>query len=253
MQKYSLIIVCFLIGFSNSTFASASENIPPKKQYWPFEGMFGTFDRDAAQRGFKVYKEVCSACHALDHLSYRNLTQIGFSEDEVKALAAEYQITDGPNDQGEMFQRKAIPSDKFVPPYPNEQAARASNNGAYPPDLSLIIKARADGANYVYSILTGYNETPPANFNLTSGLYYNPYFPHMQIAMPQPLVDGQVSFADETSPSIDQMARDVVIFLQWAAEPEMENRKSMGIKVMIFLIFFTIFFYIAKKRMWKNI
>ena len=250
MKKYILL---FLICFSNFAGASEMEKLPPKKQYWPFEGMFGTFDRDAAQRGFKVYKEVCSACHALDHLSYRNLTEIGFSEAEVKALASEYQVSDGPNDQGEMFQRPAIISDKIVQPYPNGKAARASNNGAYPPDLSLIIKAREDGANYVYSILTGYQETQPSDFVLTSGLYYNPYFPHMQIAMPEPLVAGQVSFADDASPSIDKMARDVVIFLQWAAEPEMENRKSMGIKVMIFLIFFTIFFYVAKKRIWKNL
>jgi ubiquinol-cytochrome c reductase cytochrome c1 subunit len=233
-------------------FSSDSDNIAPKKQAWPFEGVFGKFDRQAAQRGFKIYKEVCAACHSLSHLNYRNLTEIGFSPEEVKTIAAEYQVNDGPNDAGDMFQRPGLPSDRFVSPYPNEKAARASNNGAYPPDLSLIIKAREDGPNYVFSLLTGYQDAP-SGFTMTQGLYYNPYFPHRQIAMPAPLTDGLVSFDDNSGSSVDQMARDIVIFLQWAAEPEMENRKSMGIKVVVFLIFFTIFFYVAKQRIWQNI
>jgi len=251
-MRYCILLIFLLSNIANLALASGEDILSPKKQSWAFDGIFGKFDREAAQRGFKVYKEVCAACHSLEHLSYRNLTEIGFSEAEVKSIAAEYQINDGPNDQGEMFQRPGLPSDKFALAYPNEKAARASNNGAYPPDLSLIVKARPDGANYVFSILTGYQETP-ANFTLNVGLYYNPYFPHMQIAMPPPLSDDQVSFEDNASNTVDQMARDVVVFLQWAAEPEMENRKSMGIKVLIFLAVFTIFFYIAKQRVWKDI
>lgn len=226
--------------------------VSPKKMSWPFEGVLGKVDRQAAQRGFQVYKEVCSACHGLYNLSYRNLKDIGFSEAEIKEIARNYTVKDGPNDQGEMFERPALPIDKFVRPYPNEQAARAANNNAYPPDLSLIVKARHDGANYLYSLLTGYTEPPPG-FKLTSGLYYNTYFPGHQIAMPPPLIDGQVTYSDGTQASIEQMARDVTIFLQWAAEPEMEHRKSMGLKVMFFLVIFTIFFYISKNRIWRDV
>jgi ubiquinol-cytochrome c reductase cytochrome c1 subunit len=220
---------------------------------WPFDGIMGKFDRRAAQRGFQVYKEVCSICHGLGHLSYRNLEAIGFSEDEVKAIAASIMVQDGPDDEGEMFERPGIPSDRFAEPYPNEETARVANNGAVPVDLSLIVKARPDGANYLYSILTGYDE-PPKGYHLMPALHYNKYFPDHQIAMPAPLVeDGQVEYMDGTSPTIDQMSRDVTIFLQWASEPEMEQRKSLGLKVMIYLIIFTILFYIAKKRIWAKL
>lgn len=230
----------------------ANELLPPKKMNWPFDGFFGSVDREAAQRGFQVYKEVCSACHGLYNLSYRNLKDIGFSAGEIKEIAKNYTVKDGPNDAGEMFDRPALPSDPFVRPYANQQAARASNNGAYPPDLSLIIKARPDGANYLYSVLTGYIESP-ADFKLMEGLYYNPYFPHYQIAMPPPLNAGQVTYIDGTTSSIEQMSKDVAVFLQWAAEPEMEHRKSLGLKVMMFSVVFTIFFYISKKRIWANL
>jgi ubiquinol-cytochrome c reductase cytochrome c1 subunit len=219
---------------------------------WPFDGLLGVVDRQSAQRGFQVYKEVCSACHALSHLSYRNLKNIGFSPEEIKAIAQNYQVEDGPNDQGEMFKRPALPSDLFARPFANEQAARYSNNGAYPVDLSMVIKAREDGANYVYSILTGYMDVP-SDFHLTSDLNYNPYFPGRQIAMPSPLSEGLVQYMDGTHASVDQMASDVVIFLQWAAEPEMENRKSIGLKVMIFLVIFTIVSYVAKNRIWSKL
>lgn len=219
---------------------------------WPFEGIFGTFDRQAAQRGAQVYLEVCSACHGLNHLYYRNLISLGFSEGEIKEIAGSKMVLDGPDDMGEMFERKAIPSDVFVSPYLNEAAARAANNGAHPVDLSLIVKAREDGANYIYSLLTGYQD-PPKDVVLMNGLYYNPYFEDGQLAMPAPLTAQQVEYMDGTPATVEQMARDVTIFLQWAAEPEMEHRKSMGLKVMIFLIIFTIFFFIAKKRIWRNI
>ncbi|MDR0774239.1 MAG: palindromic element RPE1 domain-containing protein [Rickettsia sp.] len=244
------IICLFILLLSNISIAN--EALPTKKIAWPFDGVFATVDRKAAQRGFQVYKEVCSSCHGLYNLYYRNLKDIGFLDEEIKEIAKNYTVQDGPNDAGEMFERPALPSDPFVRPYPNEQAARAANNGADPPDLSLIIKARLDGANYLYSILTGYSD-PSENFKLMPGLNYNPYFPHSQIAMPAPLSDGQVKYIDGTNSSVEQMAMDVTIFLQWAAEPEMENRKSMGLKVMMFLVIFIIFFYISKNRIWKNL
>ena len=249
---YNRIIIPLLILFSSF---GANADTPAKKPLqlvWPFEGIFGTFDRQAAQRGAQVYLEVCSTCHSNHNLYYRNLKDIGFSEAEIKQLAQKYTVKDGPNAEGEMFDRPALPSDRFVSPYPNEEAARAANNGAYPVDLSLIIKARQDGPNYVFSLLSGYQDAP-ADIKLMPGLYYNPYFEGGQMAMPPPLTEGQVTFSDGTPATVEQMAKDVVVFLQWAAEPEMEHRKSMGLKVMIFLLVFTVFFYIAKKKIWKNI
>lgn len=247
------ILSTLLVLFCANIAIAADDARPPKQINWAFEGAFGKFDRQAAQRGFKVYQEVCSACHALKHLYYRNLKEIGFSEAEIKELAKRFTVMDGPNDDGEMFEREAIPADKFASPYPNEQAARAANNGAYPADLSLIVKARHDGANYLYSLLTGYHDAPEG-FEVGDGLYYNPYFPGGQIAMPPPLVaNDQVEYPDGTNATIEQMSRDLVVFLQWAAEPEMEHRKSMGLKVLIYLSIFTVVFYIAKQRMWSRL
>lgn len=248
-MQVKFIISIFILLISQLTLAN--EALPPKKMNWPFDGVFGSVDREAAQRGFQVYKEVCSVCHGLYNLSYRNLKDIGFSEDEIKEIAKGYTVKDGPNDEGEMFDRPALPADHFVHPYPNEQAARAANNGAYPPDLSLIIKARHDGADYLYSLLTGYTDAP-AGFKLMSGLSYNPYFANDQIAMPPPLTNGQVTYIDGTPATVEQMSRDVAVFLQWAAEPEMEHRKSIGLKVMMFLVVFTILFYIAKNHIWSD-
>ena len=250
MHKIIFAIITIFFSFEIS---ASGHQLPPKKIDWPFDGVFGKFDRQAAQRGFQVYREVCSACHGLKRLSFRNLKDLGFSEDEIKQIASEYTVADGPNDRGEMFDRKAIPSDSIKGPFANDAAARASNNGALPPDLSLIIKARQDGANYVYSLLTGY-QNPPQDFQLMSGLNYNPYFPGSQIAMAAPFAaEGQVTYMDGTRATIEQMSHDVVVFLQWASEPEMEHRKSMGIKVMIYLSIFTLFFYFAKKRIWARI
>jgi ubiquinol-cytochrome c reductase cytochrome c1 subunit len=253
MQHIKITVTLILISLINLFPIFANEKSPIKKIHWPFDNIFGTVDRAAAQRGFQIYREVCASCHGLYHLYYRNLKNIGFSDAEIKEIAKSYTIRDGPNDQGDMFDRPATQADKFARPFLNEQAARAANNGAYPLDLSLIIKAREDGANYVYSLLTGYNMTQPLHFKLTNGLYYNPYFPGSQIAMPEPLSDSIITYTDGTNASVSQMARDVVIFMQWAAEPEMEHRKSMGLKVMIFLVIFTIFFYIAKKRIWYRL
>jgi ubiquinol-cytochrome c reductase cytochrome c1 subunit len=250
IMKVKITLALLLLGTIHV--ASASESIKPKQIPWKFDGAMGKVDRAAAQRGFQVYKEVCSACHGLYNLTYRNLKDIGFSDEEIKEIAKNYTVKAEPNDDGEILDRPALPSDKFVKPYPNEQAARAANNGAYPVDLSLIVKAREDGANYLYSLLTGYKDAP-ADFKLMAGLYYNPYFPGQQIAMPAPLSDHQVTYMDGTNASVEQMAHDVTVFLQWAAEPEMEHRKSMGLKVMMFLVIFTIFFYLSKVRIWKNV
>lgn len=251
LRKITLSIAVISFAFSMQAFAS-EDTLHPKQMHWHFDGATGSFDKQSIQRGFQVYKEVCSACHSLKLLSYRNLQQVGFSEAEVKAIAAEKSVTDGPNDDGEMFERPALPSDRFVSPFANEKAARAANGGALPPDLSLIIKARHDGANYLYSLLTGYQEAP-ADVKVTEGMHYNPYFAGGQIAMTPPLSDGAVSYGDGTTASVDQMSQDVVNFLQWAAEPEMEHRKELGIKVMFFVSIFTILFWLAKKRVWARL
>lgn len=252
MVKFKLIFVIILFCTANYALAGGNQ-LPPKQLEWEFDGIFGKFDRRSAQRGYQVYSQVCAACHSLKLLAYRNLMELGFSPAEVKAIAGQYEVKDGPNDEGEMYNRPAIPSDRFVAIYPNDNAARAANNGALPPDLSLIIKSRFDGANYVYSLLTGYTEKVPDDFKLQEGLYYNPYFPNYQIAMAPPLNEGIIEYQDGTKASVEQMASDVVNFLQWAAEPEMEARKSMGIKVMIYLAIMTISFYLAQKIIWRNI
>lgn len=248
----TLLGALLLAGLGAGPAFAAGEAEPPIRESWPHQGVFGTFDRRALQRGFQVYKEVCSACHGTKYLAFRNLTALGFTEDEVKAIAAEYTVIDGPNDQGEMFERPARPSDRKPSPYPNEQAARAANNGAYPPDLSLIVKARAGGENYIYSFLVGYEE-PPAGVTVPDGMYYNKYFPGHLVAMPPILQPDGVSYADGTKATVSQMARDVTQFLAWLAEPTMEERKSTGIKVMIFLVVLTALLYAYKRRIWADV
>ncbi len=219
---------------------------------WSFEGPFGVFDRAALQRGFQVYQEVCSACHGIRHVAYRDLAALGYDGDDIKAIAAEYEVWDGPNGEGDMFERPALPSDKFVPPFPNHNAARAANNGSWPPDLSLIVKARKSGDDYLYSLLTGYGEPPP-DFNLPEGRYYNTAYPGFQIAMPPALEDGLVDYADGTKATISQMASDVTTFLAWTAEPEMEERKKLGVKTLIFLVLLTAMLLAVKRKIWKKI
>jgi ubiquinol-cytochrome c reductase cytochrome c1 subunit len=233
--------------------ARAQEEAPsPPRQQWSFEGVFGTYDRAALQRGFQVYKEVCAACHPVKHLFFRDLTEIGYSEAEVKGVAAQAQVTDGPNDSGEMFQRPARPSDPIPGPFPNDQAARAANNGALPPDLSLITKARDGGRDYVYAILNGFKDAP-AGFKVLDGMYYNEYFTGHQIKMPPPLSPEQVKYADSTPGTVPQMAHDVVTFLNWAAEPNLEERHRIGFKVILFLIIATGVFYAAKRKIWSRV
>ena len=221
-------------------------------QEWSFSGPFGTFDRAALQRGFQIYSEVCSNCHSLNLLAYRDLSALGYSDDEVKAIAAQKEVTAGPNDEGDMFQRPAQPSDHFVPPFPNDQANRAAHNGALPPDLSLIVKARAGGPDYVYAILTGF-QAPPAGVTIPDTMNYNLYFPGHQIAMPPPLADDIVTYADGTKATLSQEAHDVTTFLTWAAEPTLEERERTGAKVLIFLFGMTGVLYLAKRKIWAEV
>jgi ubiquinol-cytochrome c reductase cytochrome b/c1 subunit len=253
--------------------ARAEEQETPPSQKWSFSGPFGKYDRGALQRGLKVYKEVCSNCHSLDYIAFRNLADPGgpgYSEAQVAALASEYKIKDGPNDQGEMFERPGRPADYFPPPFPNDQAARAANGGGLPPDLSLITKARSyergfprfifdfftqfqeQGPNYVDAILQGFEDKPPAGVTIPDGSYYNKYFPGHAIKMPKPLSDGQVTFDDGAPATLPQYAHDVTTFLMWAAEPKMEARKQLGFQVFVFLIIFAFLMYFTKKKVWAD-
>ena len=249
-----LSVSFFLLLISFKPLQSA-EMVDPIKVDWSFKGLTGTFDRASLQRGFQVYKEVCSSCHSMQYLSYRNLGEPGgpeFSEAEVKAIAASFEIQDGPDSQGEMFFRPGKPSDKFKSPYPNKQAAIAANGGAYPPDMSVLVKARKGGANYIYSVLVGY-EDPPPGMKLDDGVYYNKYMVGQKIKMPNNLIDGLVEYSDGTESSMEQMAKDVTTFLAWAAEPELEVRHKTGIKVMIYLILLTVLVYLSMKKIWSRI
>lgn len=243
----------------------------PREQDWSFSGPFGLYDKGQLQRGMKVYIEVCAACHGLDRIAFRNFTELGYSEDQIKTLAAEYEVTDGPNEEGEMFERPAILADYFPNPFPNVEAAAYANNGAAPPDLSLIAKARAatrgfpqfvfdiftmyteGGPDYLYSLLTGYQE-PPQGVEITEGTYYNPYFlSGISLAMAPPLFDEMVTYDDGAPETVDQYSKDVSAFLMWAAEPKLEERKSLGFKVMIFILIFCGLLYLSKKSVWSRV
>lgn len=239
------------IALSTPALAAGDAAHPPATD-WSFKGLFGTFDRAALQRGFQVYTEVCAACHSLRLMSYRNLSDIGFKEEQVKKIAAAVEVTDGPNDDGEMFERPGRPGDRFKSPFPNDNAARAGNNGALPPDLSLMIKARIGGADYMHALMTGY-QGAPKGFELGEGMNYNAYFAGNQIAMPSPLSEDGVEYADGTKATVDQMSRDVTTFLAWAAEPEMEERKRLGVKVILFLLVLTGMLYALKRKIWADI
>lgn len=247
----TLAVAMPLTGAAGPALA-AGEAAAPTAQDWSFNGIFGTFDRAAAQRGFQVYREVCQSCHGLDFIDFRMLTDIGFSEDEVAAIADDYTVMDGPNEDGDMFERVATPADGVPNPYPNEQAARAANNNAYPPDLSLIVEARADGANYLYSLLLGYVD-PPEDVSVPPGQYYNAYYPGNLIAMPRLLQDGLIDYSDGTEASAEQMAWDVTTFLAWASEPNMEERKQTGVSVVLFLLVFTGMMYAVKRKVWSDV
>ncbi len=243
----NILFLIFCFGLIN-----AAKVVKPPKQEWNFYDPAGTFDRAALQRGFQVYKEVCASCHGIKYIAFRHLKALGLNEGEIKSLAASYEITDGPNDDGEMFQRPGLASDYLPEPYTNEKQARAANGGAYPPDLSLIIKSRIGGADYLYGLLTGYTK-PPADFDLPEGKHYNKYYPGHAISMTAPLSDDLVTYNDDTKPTLNQMARDVTTFLAWAAEPELESRKRAGISVLLYLTVMTVLFYFLMRRIWAKV
>jgi ubiquinol-cytochrome c reductase cytochrome c1 subunit len=246
--------------------------LKPKEEKWSFAGPFGVYDKVQLQRGLKVYKEVCASCHSLEQVAFRTLEDLGYSEDQVKAFAAEYTIQDGPNDDGDMFERPGVPSDHFPSPFPNPQAAAASNGGAAPPDLSLMAKARGvergfptflidvvtqyaeSGPDYIYSLLPGYGQQPPAGVSIPEGTHYNPYFVSgVSLKMPAPLSDGQVTYDDGSPETVEQYARDVSAFLMWAAEPHLEDRKKTGFRVLAFLVLFGGLVYMTKRRIWSKV
>ncbi len=266
-MRFSRLTLTFgvVLGAASAHAALDTSPLSPTHPDWSFEGPFGMYDRAALQRGFQVYKEVCSACHSLNRVSFHALSSDNggdgfFTDPQVKAIAAGYQVEAEPNDKGELFDEKGnrlkrpgIPADHFPPPFPNEQAARTANAGALPPDLSIITKARAGGSDYVYSIITGFGQKPPVGFTVLPNKYYNPYFSGWNISMPPPLSANQVTYSDGTKATVPQMAHDVVTFLSWAAEPTMEQRKSLGFGVMLFLIAFSGLLYVSYRRVWKDI
>jgi ubiquinol-cytochrome c reductase cytochrome b/c1 subunit len=266
--------VLALVTFAAAPVFAAEGGAVPAKESWTFAGPFGHFDRAQLQRGFKVYREVCSACHGMKLVSFRNLMEEGgpgFSEGQIRMLASEYQIQDGPGEDGQMFERAGRPSDRWPSPFPNDQAARASNGGALPPDFSVLAKSRTytrgfwlslldlvlqyqeHGVDYIHALLTGYDHPVPEGHAGQEGLHYNPYFPGGWIAMAKPLADGQVEYTDGTPATVDQYARDVAAFMMWAAEPHLEARKQTGFIVMIFLIVFAGLLYFTKKKVWGNV
>ena len=248
----SILAASVALGLSVSSAQAAGGVEVPAKQ-WGFQGVFGTFDRESLHNGFQIYAEVCASCHSLEMVAYRNLLDIDIPEDVAKAYAQEFEVEDGPNDEGEMFMRPARLSDKFVGPYANQNAARYANDGAYPVDLSVIVKARVGGPDYLYALLTGYREEAPEGVEMPEGKNYNEYFPGHAISMPQPLYGEDVEYANGTEPSLEEAARDITTFLAWAAQPELEERKSLGIKVMIYLFILTGMLYALKVRIWKRV
>ena len=255
MKKFinSLILALSILFFQNH---SISAEMPKFLETdWTFKGLFGKYDRASLQRGYQVYTEVCAACHSMQYLSYRNLAEPGgpeFTEQEAKVIAASFEVLDGPNSDGEMFMRPAKLSDKFVMPYENVEASKAANGGAYPPDMSVLVKARKGGADYIYSLLLGYDE-PPADIKLDDGVYYNKYMYGNKIKMSAPLSDGVIEYSDGTEATKEQMAKDITTFLMWSAEPHLETRHKTGFRVIVYLIILTILVYFTMKKIWSRV
>ena len=247
-----LVVAFALSVFIIGPALAAGGAVDLTKRKWSFNGPFGTFDKAAMQRGFQVYREVCAGCHSMKYIAFRNFADLGYDEAEIKALAAEYEVEDGPNDDGEMFVRPGIPADRIPSPYPNDNAARAGNGGALPPDLSLIAKARANGPDYLYSLLVGYKD-PPSNTAVPDGMYYNNAYSGNLIAMPQPLYGDDVTYADGANASIEAMSADLTQFLMWGAELKLEARKRIGVAVVFFLGVFLILSILAKRRVWADV
>jgi ubiquinol-cytochrome c reductase cytochrome b/c1 subunit len=269
-----LAVVALALGLVTPALAADEHAPQPAKQKWSFSGPFGKYDRAQLQRGFKVYREVCQSCHSLSLVAFRNLGDPGgpgFNEAQVRAIALDYKVQDGPNDAGDMFERQGRPADRFPKPFPNDNAARAANGGALPPDLSVIAKARTyergglwflldiitqyqeQGPDYITALMQGYEAEPPQGFSLPDGTQYNKYFPGHAIGMPAPLSDGQVTYDDGAPQTLAQYAKDVSAFLMWAAEPHMEARKRLGFQVMIFLLVFAVMLYFTKKKVWSSV
>ena len=254
MRRLVLATAAVAVVATISSFAparAAEEALEPPRTNWSFNGPFGTYDRAALQRGFQVYNEVCSACHSMNLLTYNDLKKIGLNDNQVKALAGSKQIPDT-DENGQPNERPGIPSDTFKAPFPNEKAARAANGGALPPDQSLIVAARENTSDYVDSLLQGYKD-PPADLKVLSGQYYNLYFPGRLLAMPPPLTADRVTYADGTPATLQQEAFDVTEFLTWASDPNLESRKQMGVKAVLFLSLLTGLTYAVKKRLWKDV
>ena len=250
--KLFSVIILFSVSSVN---VISAEKVEYLKTDWTFKGLFGKFDRASLQRGYQVYTEVCAACHSMKYLSYRNLSEKGgpeFSVAQAKAIAASFEVTDGPNADGDMFQRPGKLSDKFVMPYENVKAAEAANGGAYPPDMSVLVKARGGGVDYIYSLLQGYEEAP-SGITLDDGVHYNKYMYGNKIKMSAPLSDDIVEYSDGTKATVEQMSKDVTTFLMWAAEPSLEARHQMGFKAIIYLIILTILVYFSMKRIWSRV
>jgi ubiquinol-cytochrome c reductase cytochrome c1 subunit len=269
LPRRCIILVALLLGTgvlqawaANNAAPAAPESKPlqPRHVDWPFEGPFGAYDRASLQRGFQVYKEVCSTCHALSRVTFRDLGPggVGFSPAEVAAIAARYRVPAEPRQKGKTgdtgaapLMRTATPADYFPHPFPNEQAMRAAMNGRLPPDLSVIVNARAGHSDYAYSVITGFGRTPPANEKLARGMQYNPYYPGHQIAMPPPLTDSGITYADGTKATVDQQARDIVTFLAWAGDPKMENRKTITFGIILYVILFIGLLYFTFRHIWR--
>jgi ubiquinol-cytochrome c reductase cytochrome c1 subunit len=255
IKRLFLVATLYVAGLFTSTLlvfpAIAQDEVLPH-QAWSFSRLFGAFDLAAAQRGFQIYSNVCANCHSMQMLHYRDLSGIGLNAEQIKAISAGVTVPQGVDDQGNPKEGPATPANQFKSPFANEKAARAANNGALPPDLSLIVNAREGGPDYIYGVLTGFAQAP-ADFKMQDGMYYNRTYPGHQIAMPQPLQDGTVEYADGTKNGLDQEAHDVVTFLAWAANPEMVERKQMGVRVILFLVFMTGLTYAVKRKVWSDV
>ncbi|MBI2235750.1 MAG: cytochrome c1 [Magnetospirillum sp.] len=254
MRKLILtaLVAAGLVGAAGA--AQASEGGAPLitvPHSW--DGVFGRYDKAQLKRGFQVFHDVCSNCHTLRLVAYRNLSAVGLSPDEIKTVAAERELPDAPNDEGVVVNRAGRPSDKYIGPFPNEKAAAAANGGALPPDLSLMTKARTNGPDYVYSLMLGYEDVAPEGHPIPEGKFYNKFFPGNAISMPPQVMDDLVTYADGTKATKEQLAADIVAFLNWTAEPELDQRKGMGLYVMIFLGVLTALFYALKRQIWANV
>lgn len=254
MYKYivaTMLAALAAVGISGTALAAGGD-VSLSKRYWSFAGIFGHYDKASMQRGFQVYLEVCAGCHSMEYMAFRNLADLGYSEAEIKAVAAEYEVEDGPDEDGEMFMRPARPADRMPSPYRNDNEARANNNGALPPDLSLIAKARANGPDYLYSLLIGYQDAPEDS-DVPDGMYYNNAYSGHLIAMPQPIYGEDVEYGDGSSDSMEAISADVTHFLMWVAEPKLEVRKRIGVAAVFFLSIFLVLSYAAKRRIWADV